>query len=188
MNWTLPGTTLTAPRAEAGRIDALFHSLFLAGGLSLSQVASITGLESYTIQNWVKRGFLAPPGNKRYNIEQVCRIIHINMLKGALPLEGITSLLSYINGDLADTSDDIIDDSRLYFMFVKLAAQARDNVTGGQWEKAIREVMAGYTEPVPGARDRIVQVLQIMLTAWIATRMRQEAEKMLGTLSKEGTA
>ena len=182
MNWTIPGTTLTIRRSDACRTDGLFQSMFLAGGLSLSQVASITGLEPYTIQNWVKRGFLSPPRGKRYDIGQVCRIIHIHMLKGALPLEGITSLLSYINGDLADTSDDIIDDARLYFMFVRLAAQARDNVTGEQWDKAIGEVMADYAEPVPGARDRIIRVLRIMLTAWIATRLRQEAERMLTDL------
>lgn len=182
MNWTLPGTTLTVQRVDACRTDALFHSLFLAGGLSLSQVASITGLEVYTIQNWVKRGFLSSPVGKRYDMEQVCRIIHINMLKGALPLESIGSLLSYINGSLTDESDDIIDDSHLYFMFVRLAAQARDNVTGERWEEAIREVMADYAEPVPGAADRVTKALRIMLTAWIATRMRQEAEKMLAGL------
>ncbi|MFR8526814.1 MAG: MerR family transcriptional regulator [Flavonifractor plautii] len=27
----------------------------------LSQVASLTGLEPYVIQNWVRRGFVAPP-------------------------------------------------------------------------------------------------------------------------------
>ena len=184
MNWTLPGTTLTLQRSDASRTEGLFQSMFLAGGLSLSQAASITGLEPYTIQNWVKRGFLSPPRNKRYDLEQLCRIIHINMLKGALPLESITSLLSYINGSLTDESDDIIDDSHLYFMFVRLAAQARDNLTGEAWEEAIREVMASYEEPVPGAADRVVKALRIMLTAWIAARLRQEAEKMLTELEE----
>lgn len=182
MHWTLPGTTLTIQRSDACRADGLFQSMFLAGGLSLSQVANITGLEPYAIQNWVKRGFLSPPVNKRYDMEQVCRIIHINMLKGALPLESITSLLTYINGSLTDESDDIIDDSHLYFLFVRLAAQARDTVTGEAWEKAIGEVLADYSEPVPGAADRVTQALRIMLTAWIASRMRQEAEKMLAGL------
>lgn len=58
MQWTIPGTTLSAQRQEADSVDKLFQSMFLAGGLTLSQVASITGLEPYTIQNWVKRGFL----------------------------------------------------------------------------------------------------------------------------------
>ena len=70
MNWIIPGTTLEGQRENADRTNELFQSMFLAGGLTLSQVSSITGLESYTIQNWVKRGFLPPPQNKRYNIEQ----------------------------------------------------------------------------------------------------------------------
>ena len=86
MQWIIPGTTLTGERSNADRTDGLFQSLFLAGGLTLSQVSSITGLEPYTIQNWVKRGFLSPPVAKRYNMEQVCRIININILKGAVPL------------------------------------------------------------------------------------------------------
>ena len=45
MNWTIPGTTLTGLRSNAHRIDGLFQSMFLAGGLTLSQVSSITGLE-----------------------------------------------------------------------------------------------------------------------------------------------
>ena len=115
-------------------------------------------------------------------MEQLCRIITINMLRGALPLDRICSLLSYINGSLTDESDDIIDDTVLYFIFVKLAARARDLDGGEQWQKAMDETLSDYVEPVPGARVRIEKVLRIMLTAWIATRMRQEAEAMLSTI------
>ena len=133
-NWTIPGTTLEGLRSNADRTDGLFHSLFLAGGLTLSQVARITGLENHTIQNWVKRGFLPPPRNKRYDMEQVCRILNINLLKATLPIEQVTNLLSYLNGDLADESDDLVDDTKLYFYFVRLAARAR-YIGGDQtWE------------------------------------------------------
>jgi len=182
MNWTLPGTTLQGKRSDAGRTDGLFQSMMLTGGLTLGQVATITGLEPYTVQNWVKRGFLPAPRGKRYDMEQLCRIITINMLRGALPLEKICGLLSYINGSLTDESDDIIDDTVLYFMFVKLAARARD-LEGDQWDAAIADTLAGYREPYPGAKERIEKVLRIMLTAWISTRMRQTAEAMLSTLS-----
>lgn len=182
MNWTIPGTTLSGQREDADRTDGLFQSMFLAGGLTLSQVSSITGLEPYTIQNWVKRGFLAPPKNKRYNMEQVCRVININLLKGALPLEEISRMMSYINGSLTDESDDTIDDTQLYFNFVKLAARARHIGGTREWSAAIEEVMAGYTEPIPGAKERIIKVLRIMLTAWVAGRLRQEAEEMLAQL------
>ena len=181
MNWTFPGTTLQGKRSDAGRTDGLFQSMMLTGGLTLGQVATITGLEPYTVQNWVKRGFLPAPRGKRYDMEQLCRIITINMLRGALPLEKICGLLSYINGSLTDESDDIIDDTALYFMFVKLAAQARD-LEGDEWDAAIADTLTGYLEPYPGARQRIETVLRIMLTTWISTRMRQAAEAMLATL------
>ena len=182
MNWTIPGTTLTGLRSNAHRIDGLFQSMFLAGGLTLSQVSSITGLEPHAIQNWVKRGYLPPPQGKRYNMEQLCRIINMNMLKGALPLERVCRLMTWINGSLSDESDDIIDDTVLYFMFVRLAARARTLDSRQDRDEALAEVMAEYTEPFPGARDKIIQVLRIMLTAWIATRMRQEAERMFEQL------
>jgi DNA-binding transcriptional MerR regulator len=181
-NWYIPGTTLEGLRSNADRTDGLFQSLFLAGGLTLSQVASITGLEPYTIQNWVKRGFLSPPRNKRYDMEQVCRIIIINMLKGALPLEQICSLISYINGSLTDESDDTIDDAVLYFKFVSLAARARHIGGSKEWGEAIDEVMSDYEEPVLGAKMRIVKVLRIMLTAWIASRLVLEAQQQITDL------
>ena len=182
MNWTIPGTTLEGDRSNADRTDGLFQSLFLAGGLTLSQVASITGLEPYTIQNWVKRGFLSPPRNKRYDMEQVCRIIIINMLKGALPLEQICSLISYTNGSLTDESDDTIDDAALYFKFVSLAARARHIGGSKEWGEAIDEVMSDYEEPIPGVKMRIVKVLRIMLTAWIASRLVLEAQQQITDL------
>ena len=47
----------------------------LAGGMVLGQIASLTGLEPHTVQNWVKRGFLSNPVNKRYSCNQFCRIV-----------------------------------------------------------------------------------------------------------------
>ena len=186
MDWIIPGTTLTAHREDAVWMRRRFQDLFLAGGIALSQVTSITGLDSYMIQNWVKRGFLAKPEQKRYSLNQLCRVITINMLKGVLPMDRICGLLSYVNGKLDDESDDLIDDAELYFLFVRLAAKARDLDTGEQWNKAIEDTLEGYAEPVPGAKERVAQVLRIMLTAWVAARMAQEAEKMMQTLNMEG--
>lgn len=183
MNWTLPGTTITAHRENADKTRQQFDALFLAGGLTLSQVSSITGLESYAVQNWVKRGFLTPPKAKRYDQEQVCRIILINTLKGTLALEQITHMLSYVNGNLADDSDDLIDDAVLYFMFVRLAARARHIGGTEQWDEAVESVLTDYREPVPGAKERVRKVLRTMLTAWVANRLRMETEEMLKNLT-----
>lgn len=182
MNWTIPGTTLVDSRDAADQIENLFLSLFLAGGLTLSQVASVTGVESHTIQNWVKRGFLAPPRGKKYDLEQLCRIINLNLLKGSLSLEQGCSLMTYINGCLADESDDLVPDSRLYFMFVRLAARARQVGGDREWEDALQEITADYREPVPGARDKLIRVLRIMLTVWAANTLRSAAEKMIEEL------
>ena len=179
MNWTIPGTVLAGKREDAKLIEQQFISMFFGGGIMLSQVAAITGLEPYTVQNWVKREFLPPPEHKRYNMNQLCRIITINMLKNALPMEKITGLIAYVNGELDDTSDDLIDDAKLYFLFVKLAAQSTSGHTVEGWDKAMQEVMAEYVEPHPGAKARVEKALGIMLTAWSAARLRERAEAML---------
>ncbi len=182
MQWTIPGTTLTGKRSDAGRTDGLFQSLFLAGGLTLSQVASITGLESYTIQNWVKRKFLSPPLNKRYTMEQVCRIININILKGNMPLEQIVQLMAYLNGDLADESDDLVDDTLLFFLFVKLAAQAETLTDMTAMDDALIQVTQDFREPIPGTREKLKTVLKVMLIVWQANRLKAQADSILNQL------
>ena len=182
MNWIIPGTTLTAQREDVAAIRGQFHSLFLGGGIALSQVTSITGLDPYMVQNWVKRGFISKPEVKRYSLNQLCRIITISMLKPVMPMERICSLLSYVNGKLDDESDDIIDDCELYFLFLNLAARARDLDSLEEWNRAIAATLEDYEEPVPGAKKRVEQVLRIMITGWAASRLAQEAEKMLTAL------
>lgn len=179
MEWTIPGTVLRKPREEAEQIQQMFDGMFLAGGIVLSQVAELAGLEPYAVQNWVKRGFLTPPEKKRYSQEQLCRILTINMLKSILPMEQICGLLGYVNGQLDDESDDVIDDTQLYFMFVRLAARAKELYSAQDRDRLLDQALENYQEPVPGAKERVKQALRIMLTAWLAARMRQEAEKML---------
>ena len=182
MQWTIPGTTLSGQREEADGVERLFQTLFLAGGLTLSQVSSVTGLEPYTIQNWVKRGFLPPPQGKRYNMEQTCRLININILKGTMPLEQILHLMRYLNGSLADESDDLVDDTMLFFFFAKLASRARYIGGSKAWDDALVEITENYREPVPGAREKLIRVLKIMLTVWCANMLKNQAEAMIADL------
>lgn len=180
--WTIPGTVLHADRKEAEHIPQQLEALFFGGGITLSQVTGITGLEAYTVQNWVKRGFLTSPVGKRYTLRQLCRILNINMLRGAMPIERICRLLSHVNGQLDDEADDMIDDSQLYFMFVKLSARMKELHDYEAGAKLLDSYLADYEEPVPGARTRVREVLKIMLTAYLAARMMQETEKMLDKL------
>jgi DNA-binding transcriptional MerR regulator len=184
MDWIIPGTTLTARREDAQFIEQQFKAMFFAGGMVLSQVAGITGLEPYTIQNWVKRGFLTKPVGKRYTLRQLCRILNINMFKSVMPLEQVCRLLSYVNGQLDDESDDMIDDSVLYFLFVRLASHFSVMHNPQGRDDYLEEVLRDYAEPVPGARERVEKVLRIMLTAWAASQLRSLSEEMTKALDE----
>ena len=186
MEWIIPGTVLKAQKDDAAYIEAQFNAMFMGGGMVLSQVAGVTGLEPYTVQNWVKRGFLPPPERKKYTLRQLCRIININMLKNVLPMERICGMLSYINGDLDDEGDDIIDDSKLYFMFVRLAAHYRVMHNTEGRDAYIAKELENYQEPVPGAKERVKKVLCIMLTAWAAAQLQLAADRMLAEIEDEG--
>ena len=182
MQWTIPGTTLIGKRADADRIQEVFQTMFLAGGMTLSQVVTVTGLEAHTVQNWVKRGFLPSPVNKRYNMEQLCRLLNINILRGTMPLEQIIKLMAYLNGNLADEGDDLVDDTMLFFLFVKLAARARYIGGSETWDDALIHATEDYEEPVPGARDKLIKVLKVMLTVWCANALKAQAEAMIAEL------
>jgi hypothetical protein len=185
MQWNIPGTVLTAPLAEADQVQEKLNAMFLGGGMVLSQVSAVTGLEPYTIQNWVKRGFLTNPVGKKYTLRQLCRILNINMLKDALRMEEICGLMTYINGHLDDESDDLIDDSELYFLFLRIAAHHRQMKDSNGRDECIRQALANYVEPIPGARQRVEKVLEVMLTAWAAALLRQQAMSMVSALKQD---
>lgn len=182
MEWIIPGTVLTGSREEVDGSIRQIEGMFLAGGITRSQVARVTGLEAYAIQNWVQRGFLSSPVNKRYSLRQFSRIAIINMLKSAMSLDRICGLLGYVNGALNDESDDLIDDSVLYFMFLRLASSANHIGGNRNWDELIPEILQDYSEPVPGAKERIDRVLRIMLTAWIGVCAIAAAENMIAQL------
>ena len=185
MEWTIPGTAIQGDRTDIEASIRQIAGMFLGGGMIRSQLASVSGVEAHDIQNWVKRGFLPNPVNKRYSCSQFCRIVTINMLRSAMTMDKICSLLTYINGELDDESNDLIDDTVLYFMFLRLAARARHIGGTESWDTAIADILKDYVEPVPGAKQRIDQVLRIMLTAWIGVQTIRRAEQMLLELKED---
>ena len=159
MEWTLPGTVLSVDADRPQAAEEVFSSLFLAGGLVLSQVTQVTGLEPYIIQNWVRRGFLAPPKQRKYTRRQLSRILMINALKSTLSIEQICKLLSYINGALDDEGDDTIDDTELYGAFVLVAGSVQKHglTSESEMNRLIADGLKDYKEPSPGAKERIEQ-------------------------------
>lgn len=185
MSWTIPGTALQSSRDQAPDIARQFDAMFFGGGMMLSQVTAVTGLEAHTVQNWVKRGFLPPPEQKRYRLNQLCRLATVNALKGVLSMEQICGLLRYVNGVLDTESDDLISDSQLYFLFVQLAAQVRQLCCPENVELMLEQLLQDYQEPAPGAKDRVKNALRIMVTAWVASRLCQQTANMVEQIEKE---
>ena len=173
MQRILPGSTLHFDPALHGSAETLFSAMYAGGDLMLAQVSHIAGVEPYVIQNWVARGFLPPPVAKRYSRRQLSRILIIHMLRSVLPLEEICRLLSYVNGHLDDTSDDLVDDSALYMGLVALTEDDPPSMD---------TVLKDYREPFPGARRRVEQVLEIMLLAYRAAMLKEEAQAYIGRL------
>lgn len=184
VEWTLPGTVLSVDADRPQAAEEVFSSLFLAGGLVLSQVTQVTGLEPYIIQNWVRRGFLAPPKQRKYTRRQLSRILMINALKSTLSIEQICKLLSYINGALDDESDDTIDDTELYGAFVLVAGSVQKHglTSESEMNRLIADGLKDYKESIPGAKERIEQALRIMITAWRAAQLQTKAQSMMNAL------
>lgn len=182
MTTTLPGTTIEVSEIHKGLSRQLFDGIFAAGGITLSQVSVMTDLEPYRIQNWVKRGFVSSPKRRQYTKDQFARIVIINMLCDSLQLDRICDLLSYINGNLRDESDDIINDSELYHRYTDMIADAGGVISHETIHQAAKQAAADYDEPVCGARQRLEKVLQVMAYAHYATIARHTAEETLTQL------
>ncbi|MFA0815232.1 MAG: DUF1836 domain-containing protein [Anaerofustis sp.] len=176
----LPGTTVDTDLSP-GIADQILTPMFYSGGLVLSQISQLTGLEGHVIQNWVKRGYLSPPVQKKYTRSQLCRILNINVLKDIFTLDQTAHVLGYINGVLADDSDDIIDDSDLYSYFVDCLAALQENGSE-EPDDVVSEITASFCGEVEDGAKRLCEVLRIMITAYRAHRIRQQALELYAEL------
>ena len=90
----IPGTTLKySEQMRNEAFSAVSPVLEATGGLTLSQISKLTGIEGSTIQNWIKRGWVSATTGKKYRQRQVIRIILINMFRGVMKLEDIAAIL-----------------------------------------------------------------------------------------------
>ena len=180
---TFPGTTVECSALTKGSSRVLFDGIFATGGITLSQVCIMTGLEPYLIQNWVKRGFLTSPVGRVYSREQFARIIIINMLRQALQIDRICGLIKVISGNPDDRSDDLISDEELYHMYVDMLSDERmvirdeQSVTG-----AAMRATQNFAEPLPGARKKLCLILAAMLYAHTSCQLAELSDKILLTL------
>ena len=175
----LPGTLIETGKLTEGESRRIFDNIFSCGGLMLSQICNMTGLEAYTVQNWVKRRFVSSPKGRMYDVDQFSRLVIINMLKQSLQLDTIEKLLSYINGHLDDRSDDMITDSELYHLFVSLLIRHEGVNDFNKTKELAEQVTDGYNEPLPGARKRLCKVLEIMTQSYYSAELKRHAEILM---------
>ena len=150
----------------------------------LTQIREISGIDSSTLQNWTKRGWVANSRLKRYNIDQVAHILIINMLRSCMQLDHIAYLIQYINGSVQDSSDDIVKDSVLYDYICRVLNRIMDghDCALSEIRAIVEEVTAEYEEPFAGAEDRLNRALEIIVITYYAAVIKRRSEKLLAKI------
>lgn len=181
----IPGTKLK--KAEMENLTGLAFLkkvFFVSEGVMLTQIRDISGIDSSTLQNWTKRGWVTNARLKKYNMDQVAHILIINMLRSCMQLEHIAFLIHYINGSVEDRSDDIITDSQLYDYICRILEHIINTGDCSLEEIAdcVANITKDYVEPVDGARERLNRALEIIVVTYYSTLLKRRATTLLENL------
>ena len=177
----IPGTTLKySEQIRNNAFSAISPVLEATGGLTLSQLSKLTGIEGSTIQNWIKR-WVSSTIVKKYRQRQIIRIILINMLRGVMKLEDIANLMTYVNGDVEDSSDDIIDDVILYNILCHIIFDAEDNSAFEKesLKEVIDEAVRHSARDIKYGDDKLRKAMLIMILAYRSSYLKSEMESEL---------
>ena len=161
----IPGTD--SYYENAGGFETYKQMIELGNGITLSQICNITKLEPHVIQNWVKRGYIPHPVNKKYYTKHLARILLINALRKCMYIEDIGSLMVYINGDVDDESDDIISEEDLYKLFSNLVYELDD----------INDIESLINTKVKD--EKLNNCMKVMVYAYVASEMLKKSQSYL---------
>lgn len=180
-----PGTVVE----RAGRTaHAFFGGVFsVTKGLMLAQVREITGLDTPVIQNWINRGWVQKPVDKRYSENHVARIIMINMLRGVMKLDQIALLLAYTNGEADSEEKHVISDAQLYGFLCAILDQVdfETVLSEGEFGEIVERVVVHTAEPYAGARKRLLCGMRIILTYYASSIVKKRADALFEQVRKE---
>ena len=181
---TVPGTVIPYTKGN-GMFSVFIPMIKATGGLSLSQVCAITGLEASAIQNWVKRGFVAHPVNKKYFERQLARILLISALRSSMKIESIGELMHIVNGSADDESDDIISEEQLYdFLCETVSGLDPESVTKVSVDKVVDKVTSEYSPKSAENLERLKSALSVMAYAYMSGVLKQRAESQFNEMRK----
>jgi len=183
----IPGTKLKKSEMDnLTGMEFLKKVFFISEGVMLTQIRDISGIDSSTLQNWTKRGWVVNSKLKKYNVDQVAHILIINMLRDCMQLDRITFVIRYINGNVNDRTDDIISDSMLYDYICRILDRLLydDETTYdiGSLRACIADVTSDYEEKVTGARKRLNQALEIIIAAYYASLIKRYSDSLVEAL------
>ena len=187
MNRYIPGTTIIfSVSARNSAFSAIQPVLDATGGLTLSQLSKLTGLGGTTIQNWIKRGWVSSPKGKKYAEKQVLRILLINMLKDSMKLEDIAGLMSYVNGDVEDCSDDIIADIHLYNILCRIIFTAEEKGISGADEvgQLIDAEIKTHSDEIANAA-KLRKAMFVMVMGYRCGVLKRQMEEVLSGVLDE---
>ena len=187
MNRMVPGTTIKFnEQARISAFSLIAPILEATGGLTLSQLSKLTGLEGSTIQNWIKRGWASSTKGKKYSHRQILRILIINMLRDSMKLDDIAKLMTYVNGDVEDVSDDIIEEQALYDILCRIIFTAEDENTFEP--EAVKKLIEAELEHSAGRvcsdEVRLKKALFVMIMAFRSAFLKRQMEAMLDEILK----
>ncbi len=184
----IPGTKLKQSDMDGlTGLDFLKKVFFISDGVMLTQIRDISGIDSSTLQNWTKRGWVVNSRLKKYDIDQVAHILIINMLRSCMQLDKIDFLIHYINGEVGNKADDIICDSVLYDYICRILSYMMNSGTCAlsSVKKYVEEITSDYVEPVEGARKRLNLALEVIVVTYYAALIKQHASVLLEQLADE---
>ena len=173
---TMPGTLLPWTDRAGENAFLLLQTTFSlsGGGLSLSQLTELTGLSATAIQNWVKRGWVAHPVDKKYEDVQVARILLLNLLRPALALEQIAALLETIRAEERAELSEVM----LYNMLC--AGFRRIEMTGTAERSAMERLASNlFIQYGISPAEPMRRSLTAMLLAMAAAQLIREAETFM---------
>ena len=170
----IPGTILKkSAMGNVTGLEFLQKIFYISQGIMLSQIREISGIDGSTLQNWTKRGWVANSKLKKYNIEQVARILIINMLRDCMQLDRIIFLLRYLNGDERDNAA-IIPEARLYDYLCRIIeALPTDGTPVTDLHSLVEAELHDYAEPISA------NAIEIMIIAHYASDLKAHSDARL---------
>ncbi len=178
----IPGTRLKREDVDGlTGLEFLKKVFFITDGVMLTQIREISGIDSSTLQNWTKRGWVANSRLKRYDIDQVAHILIINMLRSCMQLDRIAFLIHYVNGELEDASDDIVRDSVLYDYICRILERIMQSriCELSEIRQVVEEVTSDYREPFAGAEERLNSALEVIVVTYYAAVIKRRSDALI---------